>query len=762
MTRIKPIYSLMVAGALLVALGPEVYAASEEAAPSAATEPTATAGDGGDAEAALPSEDEAVYEEIVVTGGLIEDSLQDTPESVAVWNSDTMTDAGLGELQDVFNQTANAYQVGNGEGFGIRGINHSSVGTGGIGELGSYYVDGVALTGLAKRIGPSQLWDVEQVEILRGPQTTNVGRNALAGAVVLTTKEPVFQNESRWRFGLAEDATWDAAGMVNTPLGESSALRITAESWNSDGFINNPTRGEDDFDAREYLTFRAKYLYQPQGTSDFDLLVTAQYGETRRGDDIVDLALGEDRINSSNIDTFVDNDSLLLSAEMRWNLNDRWRLRTISSVLESDTLQTVDDDQGPGGGNGFSTRDSVDDNWAQDVRFEYSGESSRGVFGLFYTEVDIAGRTFGEANVSVEELGVPAFLRPFYPETVRIGLNSPFDILTRNFAAFGHWDWQLADRWRAFVGARWDNENQQVDESVTTIPLSLDELPDTTFLPPPIAAAIEAVNAALLAQAGTTESDTDTDYEAFLPEAGLSYEWSDTVTASLFYKQGYRAGGASVTLVGRLNEYDPETLDLAEFSVRSALLDRRLTLNTNVYAGRWEDQQVSVQQSDNTFDFLVVNAGESEIYGFEVDFSYRPQAAWDLYGSLGFASTEFTDFQSADLGELTGNRFSLAPEWTAALGFNYRFGGGWFVHGDVGYQSEAFSSVDNEDEFIAESRTLLNLRGGYETARYSVLGFIDNATDELYLTSSFRGGPSGRAGRYGNPRQAGVQMVFRF
>ncbi|MEM7588149.1 MAG: TonB-dependent receptor, partial [Acidobacteriota bacterium] len=552
-----------------------------------------------------------IFDEIVVTGGLIADSLQDTPESVAVWNSDAITDAGLVELQDIFNQTANAYPIANGEGFGIRGINHTSVGTGGIGELGSYYVDGVALTGLAKRVGPTQLWDVNQVEILRGPQTTNVGRNALAGAIVLTTKEPVFTNESRWRVGLAEEATWDVAGMVNVPAGEHSAFRFTVESWNSDGFITNPTLGEDDFDAREYLTLRGKYLYQPQSASNFSLLLTAQYGETSRGDDAVDLAEGANRINASNIDSLVENDTVVLSADLRWDLSDRWALRSITSVLDSDYFQTGDNDTGPGGGNSFSTRDSADKNWAQDVRFEYAGEDSRGVLGLYYTEVDVVGQTFGQVNVTARELGIPDLLLPFYPETVGLTLDTPFDIVTSNFALFGHWDWQFSDRWRAFAGLRWDREELDVFEAVTTVPSpeSLALLPNPALFPQPLSSFIAQVNQTLLAQAGTTVNDTETDYDEVLPELGISYEVNDNTTASLFYKRGYRAGGAAVTLVGRLNEYDPETLDLVEFSVRSLVADRRLTLIANVYGGNWIDQQVSIQQSASAFDFLTVNAG---------------------------------------------------------------------------------------------------------------------------------------------------------
>ncbi|MDA8018232.1 MAG: TonB-dependent receptor [Thermoanaerobaculia bacterium] len=767
--RLVPIIRLAVA-ATLCFIATSAFATAEpvsslengSSVPADTEQPSSDGTDDDEQEhAEPPAETDAIEESIVVTGSLIEDTLQETPESVAVWGADTLTDAGMNELQDVFQQTANAYQLANGEGFGIRGINHSSVGTGGSGELGSYYVDGVAVTGFAKRFGPMQLWDVDQIEILRGPQTTNVGRNALAGAVVLNTKEPVFRRENRWRLGVADETTWDLAGMANAQVGDSGALRFTAESWNTDGFVTNPTRGEDDFDARENLTLRAKYLYHPATRDDgFRLLLTAQYSETRRGNDLVDLSDPEARVNTSNLDDFEENDSVVLSLDLGWSLGDRWSLRSISSLLDSEYRRFDDDDQGPGGGDSFRGRDAFDRNWAQDIRFSYDGGDIRGVTGVYYTEVELENNTVGETNVSSASLGIPAPLLPFYPETLVIRGDLPATFDTTNIAVFTRWDRSLGERWKAFAGLRWDLEEQTSDSRTETSLLS--ELPDPAALPPQVAGAIRLVNALLLSQLGTSAATTDTDYDAFLPELGVSYDWNDSVTSSLFLKRGYRAGGAELSLTGRQNEYDPETLDLVEFSVRSLSREDRLAVNTNLYFGSWTDQQVDVQQSDNVFDFITENAGESEIYGFELDFRYRALSSWDVYGSLGFAHTEFTKFQSAAQGDLSGNRFTAAPEWTAAIGANYRFGKGWFLHGDIGYQSSAFANVENDPELRLDSRTLINVRGGYETGRYSILAYLENATDEVYAVTAFRNVGGRFLGKIGAPRQAGVQVTLRF
>ncbi len=734
----------------------ESSAMRDEGAAAATVASDDESAEASDETSAEPGQRTEIREEIIVTGKLIQETLKDTPESVGVWGSDALTDAGMRELLDVYNQTANAYQIANGEGFGIRGINHNSVGTGGAGELGSYYVDGVALTGFSKRYGPMQLWDVEQIEILRGPQTTNVGRNALAGAVVMNTKEPVFQSENAWRLGIGDESTWEAAGMVNFSTGSSSALRITAETWNTDGFVSNPTRGEDDFDARENLTLRGKWLLEPQGANNPRFLFSVQYGETQRGNDAVDLSRPDDRVNLSNLDDFEENDSLVLSLDFSLGLSDDWRLRSITSYLDSEYRRFDDDDQGPGGGSSFRGRTAVDRNWAQDLRLEYARGGVRGVSGLYYTEVDLDNDTRGETALAAADLGIPAALLPLYPATIVVAGDLPAVFETTNFAAFTHWNWELNERWSAFAGFRWDREEQTSDQSSITSLIT--ELPNPAELPPALAGPVALINGFIESQLGTSFTSTETDYEAFLPEVGISRRWNDTVTSSLFYKRGYRAGGAELSLVGRQNEYDPEFLDLFELSLRAT--PGRLAVNGNVYFGSWKDQQVNVQQSDSAFDFLTENAGESEIYGFELDTSYRGLGSWDLYGSLGFAHTEFTSFDSATQGDLSGNRFAGAPEWTAALGASYRFGGGWFAHGDVNYQGEAFASVDNE--LTLDERTVLNLRAGYETGRYTIYVYLNNVTDETYAVTAFRNVDGRLIGKLGFPRHGGVQLSLRF
>ncbi len=706
------------------------------------------------------SESSVELQTVEVTGTLISSSLQETPDSVQVWQGRTMQDAGMTELEDVYEQTANVFQVDNGEGFGIRGIRHNSLGTGGGGELASYYVDGVALTGFSKRFGPMELYDVEQIEILRGPQTTNVGRNALAGAIVMETRDPVFANEASVRLGAGTYASYDAAAMFNVATGDDHAFRFVAQHRQTDGFVENPTRDEDDFDAREVNILRGKWLFEPGADDRLRGVLSLQYSETERGNDTVDLAEPEERLNFSNLDDFEENESLIASLDLSYAIDSRWSIRSITSYIDADYLRFDDDDQSAGGGGSFRGRNAVDRNWAQDLRLEFdSGAGVRGVIGAYYTDVELENNTVGEVNLEPALLGVPEPLLPFYPSPIIVGIDFPGVFETTNKALFTHWDWQVNETWSLFAGLRYDNETQESDSVQTSFLVTPLPDPNTPGLPPPVAGGITQVNAVLESQLGTSTSITDTDYDAFLPEFGVTRTFGEHLDASLFYKRGYRAGGAEINLVGRFFTFDPEYLDTVELALRSEWLDRRLTLNGNVYVGRWEDQQVSVQITDNVLDTVVENAGESEIAGFELESRYRISSLWDIYGSLGFAHTEFRDFESAAQGDLQGNRFLNAPEWTAAVGSTYRFGRGWFVHGNASYQGTSFADVENATKL--DPRLLLNARVGYETVDWAVYLWGSNLLDDVYRVTD---NPffDRRIGKVGAPRQFGAQLELFF
>ncbi|MEM7501587.1 MAG: TonB-dependent receptor [Pseudomonadota bacterium] len=718
--------------------------------------------------------DQDTVDEIVVTSQKIERSLQDTKESVAVIDANQIDAQRMIDLRDVFHQTANAFETFNNESFGIRGVTNNSASTGGgSGELGSLYIDNVAFFGFAARFGPKALWDVEQVEILRGPQSTNVGRNALIGAVAMTTRAPdPSEFDGAVRVEAGNFSTLGVEGMLNIPVSERAALRFTAETRETDGFNRNQTIPDSEYDGRSNQTFRGRFLIE--ATDRLSIGLMAQYAETERGQQIyrADLAPLESRTSSANLEAFENYDAFSAAIDISYEFSERVSLRSITSMLDGDYERFDDDDEGPDGGNAFRGRDVEDENVAQELRLDFTLDRVTGVAGIYYADVGFVNNTRALTNVALANLGVPAQLLPFYPPLLEVVGLIPAEQDTTNFAFFTEWEFQLGDAWRLSAGFRYDNEEQDFITNTNNALAPGSELPDPVAagqaaemqfpgLGPTVEAGVAAVNAQLLGLlAPTNNSREDTTYEAFLPQVGLTYEFSDNVSASFFYKRGYRVGGVDISLAGVRSDYDPEFLDNFELSLRSVFNEGRTVLNANAYFGDWSDQQVAVCPM-GIFSCVTENAGESEISGAELELRHTFSDSLSAYVSVGLSDTEFTDFVSDISGDLTGNDFAFSPETTAAVGGQWWITDRIAVGGSVAYQSETWSDTANTVEL--DDRTLVDLNVRYETERFAIVAYGKNLTDEFYLISD---GPgldlNSRLVTAGFPRQYGATVQVNF
>ncbi|QTD54461.1 TonB-dependent receptor [Parasphingorhabdus cellanae] len=713
--------------------------------------------------------------EIVVTAQKIERSLQDTKESIAVVTSDTIEAQNLLDIEDVLNLTANAFEFAGGENFGIRGVTQNSASTGGgSGELASLYVDGVALTGFATRFLPKDLWDVSSVEVLRGPQSTNVGRNALVGALVVTTSRAnpdQFEAAARLEYGNYNKLSTSA--LINVPLGDNAAFRLSGEYEETDGFITNITIPVENFDARENVNLRGKLFFEPADGLTID--VTGQYARTERGQDIFrgDLQPDNSRVSTANLRAFEEYEGYTASLDINYDLSENWAIRSVTAYLEGDYERFDDDDEGPEGGNANRGRIASDQNWSQEVRFTYQSDRLNGVFGGYYTEVKIDNLTQGLVNILPSQVGVPAALLPFYPALIEVQADVPFEGDTRNYAFFTEWDFEFTDNWIVSGGLRYENERQNNLSNTNNSLAPGSELPDPAAAGaladmlqpgsgPFVQAGVTQINARLAAQlAPTNFPATVTTYDALLPQFGLTHRVSDAVSVSAFYKRGYRAGGSEVNLAGVQSDFDPEFLDNFELSLRSELIPNQLFLNANIYYGDWSSQQVTICQNGSVTNCTVENAGESEIYGGELELSYRPSKRTTLFANLGVSKTKFTNFISGTEGDLTGNIFAFSPDFNISFGGRHFFTDNFYLAGNVSHQSDSFSSVQNDVSL--DDRTLVDLSAGYDADRFGIKLYVSNLFDKDYLTNDGRNGlTDARFVRLGAPREYGLVLTARY
>jgi len=685
-----------------------------------------------------PEEADTFLGTIVVEGELQSRDIQDTQTSVSVITGEELDERDDVDLYDVIERTPNVTAGFGEKGFGIRGIDQRGPGAAGSGLLINTMVDGVSLpNNQATFFGPFSTWDLEQIEVLRGPQSTQQGRNALGGAIVLRSADPFFGNENKARVEYGERETRGAAIAVNRELiRDRLALRFSADALATDGWVDNPTLGTDDFDARSQETYRAKLRYDPADNLSF--ILSHSYTDSEAGEDFVeaDLFPGQ-RVNLSNLDSEEGAQTNITGLRAKWEINDIFTLSSETNRFHFDYFRLEDIDQSPANG-GSLDRGIGTESFEQDLRLSFETARWSGVVGLFYTDIE---------DEQVDDTRIDAsIIDPRLPPGITITQARNSTEETENIAVFGEAEYAVTPRLGLVFGGRYDYEEPDFTATTTTtssVPLPIPLPPDQTV-------------------------NTSTTFDAFLPKLGTVYDWTRDVSTSFTVQRGYRAGGSQQnTLTGVVTEFDPEFTWNYEVAFRSLLLDGRLTANANIFYTEWEDQQVNVQgPSGLPIDFTTVNAGESQLYGGELSLEYRPTPKWDLFASVGHTHTEFLEFTDNGV-DLSGNEFPNAPEWTASAGASHFFDSGWEVHGDVSFTDSSFSFADNNPATGSDSRFLVNGRVGYRQDNWAVFAYVRNLFDVDYVTQSTVAG-AGRVGlntakvRTGEPRTVGVFATANF
>lgn len=722
-------------------------------------------------------------EEVIVTGEKQTRRLQDTPTSIAVIGKKQIAEENLTSLDDVYERTANV--AASFRSFTIRGIDSLSVSGGGASALASVYVDGSVLSNEAVSDGPLELWDVAQVEILRGPQSTIQGRNALAGAIVMRTQDPTFDWTARARAIIADYGTTAYGFAGGGPIVEDQiAFRLAAEERRSDGTIWNRTR-EEYADAYKTQTLRGKLLFEPASLPELRILTTYAYGYSERGDGLV-LKTEPDSWSNRYIENDAPNESTtetnIFTLETSYDLNNAWTLTGVFSWNHVNWDSAFDGDNSADS-LAYSDQQRETETFTQELRANFDYGRFKGLIGAYHADIDTdvtgGSRTlvrtptetlvgvltdlFGLDPVTAETAaGLYTAALPVVP--VQFTYVSPNEVKT--YAIFADASYDITDRLTLNAGFRYDREENFISNvQVVTFDGTY---PDPTAFGPyaAIIAGLNTVVDSFVAQANAPYEEGTKTFEAFLPKIGLTYQWTDDIATSFTVQRGYRSGGATINSArARVAPYDAEYTWNYEFSLRTQWLERRLTVNANVFYTDWTDQQVWVNLGLNDYDTETVNAGSSHLYGFEIEANYRPDDNLTLYASVGYAFTMFDEF-TVEVGDLlsdfSGRPFADAPRWTAAMGATYRWDDVWFVNANANFQSSTFGGFSVDDEYFGDNdaRVLVNAKIGYDGETFSAFVFARNIFDENYVVTAYN--PTYPLIKYGEPQTVGIQLEARY
>ena len=693
---------------------------------------------------------------IIVTGEKIDRTLQETVASVSVTTAEQIEEQNIQTLQEIYNRTANLSETYGSYGFTIRGMSNRGVSGGGNGALATVYIDGAPMPTTVLHAAPTDTWDVSQVEIFRGPQSTLQGLNALAGAVHVRTRDPQFYWDGRAQVRATLEEDYQISAAAGGPiLDDQLAFRVTADYRDERGVIYNPTLDayEDDLSA---LNLRGKLRWRPDALPGFEAKLGFTHYERDGGyyyiyADLAEPDFFDNRVNRSNVENFIDSKVDIASAELSYEINPALTLTSVTSWNKVAEDGQYDGD-GTAADRAFGRQDRDYKTLTQELRLAYDGDWLSGLLGVFYYNRDQEIRTDSRTLVPLPtqtavgllmqgglDQATAQYVVDLYAEAVPniiVDYTSFAPNNVKTMAVFGDATIDLTDRLSVIAGFRYDHEENTIEVQQTAAFAG-------TFPNPadygPLAPAIAGLNAGvqgLVDQAGSSTPETSRAFDAFLPKFGLDYEWSPRLSTAVTVQRGYRSGGTSSNTARSLEvPYDPEFTWNYEFSLRSEPVDG-VRLNANAFYIDWTDQQVNVNFGLNSYDFNTVNAGKSHLYGFEVEFAHTVSRGFDWYASVGHVQTEFDEF-TVDEGnattDLAGTVFAYAPEWTLAAGANFR-SGGFVGNVNASYRSAVYSTTGTDQvQARIDARTLVNAKLGYDLGKAMVYVFANNLLDEGYI-----------------------------
>ena len=676
-------------------------------------------------------------DEILVYGTKQNLGVQDTQTSVALFDQQRVDREVLFSLDDILLRTANVSTQNVQTGFSIRGISKGGVGFAGTGNTANVYVDGAPLSSDSQQ-GIQSLWDVEQVEVLLGPQSTVQGRNALAGAIVVRTLDPTYDWQVRARAQAATEEVSRGSIAVSGPIvDEQLAFRFAYDNQSYDAGVTEVISGiGQEFQDAEVI--RGKLLIEPNALPDLRVELIGERVETDFGEFNTRFApVAFDDPAFADYDPYGDltytrvrlenAETTRAIADLEYDLSPNWSLIGLLTYEENER-QTRFGTPVAGEVSLFQSP-TVTDTYSIELRAAFSYERLNGWIGAYYFDEEID--TALEFSAPIASLGISTV----DPADAVVVFGTTSLQTTENRAVFGELSYALGDSWTVTLGARFDEEeffnsgNQGTatfEPPACTVSLPTGTLPCTALFPP------------------QREPSIPADFDAFLPRGALTYRFDDDRSLSFSVQRGYRAGGAIVRTVPseaivELVPFDPEYVTNYEFAFRSQWLDRRLTANANLFFTEWNDQQVSIPgPSGLGNDTVVENAGSSELYGLELNLNYVFSDSLSAFATLGLLETEFTDFSFAfvpgPFENLRGNEFPAAPNVTAAAGFNYEHDSGFYTSWSASYRGSQESDVTNLAVNAVGSYTLVNARLGYRADRWTIYAFANNLFDERFTT----------------------------
>ena len=723
-------------------------------------------------------------EEIIVTAQLREQNIQDVPLAVTAISAQQLEAAGIFDATTIaLNVPGMAYaEFSPGQALiSIRGITSADDGAG-LDNSVALFLDGIYI---GRQAGINfDMFDLERIEVLKGPQGTLFGRNAIAGAINVVTSKPADEFGAKVALTAGNEGILRGQALITGPLSDTLSGKLVVNHREHDGFVRNTHLNKDvqdenytsvrgqlrlNLDSSEWLLSadvmddeRDAMGRAPIANGNFDYVGTA-----------TTLGAGRPGTNASPTDGFTNREGSGVSLQGDIEIG-TGVLTTITGFRNTKSNWEMESVGAPLGGGfdlsagnfGADVIDDIDeeiDTFSQEFRWtSESGGTFDYVVGLYF---------FTEDTDRVEQFRIDA-------NTTGTGQFTVGNEYTRtenettSYAAYGQANWHVNDRWTLTAGGRFTRDERDYNATAVNCGLPEDERAAAGFpnFPP-----CEGVGGSLSIIAEVFSLPATDSWTDFSPMVSAQFRPGDNLmyygTVSTGYKSGGFAGSQGVASAAT-NPVEPEDVTNYEIGLKGDFVDNTLRINASLFFMDYTDLQVvrfGPVPGSAFGTFQTTNVGSADITGLEVDYFWQATDNFSISGYYAYLDSEIDGLTlntATGPEDFSGLPLRQSPENSYNVVLNYALPTG---HGDYGFRLQ-YSHVDDQfndyptlTETVIEEADLLDASIGWTSQQgmYQLLLWGKNLTDERYISHSYRIGP-GSIGVWSDPLTVGVTGTVNF
>ena len=621
-------------------------------------------------------EEKEKTERIIITGELIQRSIYQTANSAEILDESILKNrAGLNTVRDILNSAANVSVVtGTGKAPTVRGVdgtgaseNANAFFAGSRSRL-SWQIDNRPASYNEIVFGDIGIFDLSRIEVLKGAQSTLIGRNAIAGTVIIKTNDPSFNNEAVIQLATGNYQQRRTSAMINAPIIEDQvAIRLSGDLYKRESPVNYTSyEGVDNPGEVKALSLRGKILITPDFAPDSELLLTlSQTDYTAPNSEIITQPF-DDKLSNFPQQPVHNPKTTSVAADFKTYISDTTRLTFSTSTTQFKFKRKA----APNSSN--ATIDTTE--IVLEPRIYYKTDSGLStVSGLYYHQADQDEfiEFFGGQNFKDKSDTIAA-----YNETV-LPLNQNIDLS---------------------FGLRYEQEHHQRnggDPTGELVSIFVDET-----------------------------------YRALLPKLGVNWQQNETTSWGAQISRGYNAGGGGITFAFPIvnYEYDAEYVWTSELYGRQEFLDGDLFLTQNIFYSSYKDMQLPFDLTpDDSRDeaFVVRNADRVETSGIELSATLSVTPNFNVFMNLGLLNTNISKYPDSGI---EGNELLTAPSITSNLGFSWTHNQ-WSASMVTSSTNGYFTDVNNRDNAKTKSYIIADAKISYDFEYIRIYGSIKNIGD---------------------------------